>query len=71
MSDRARDVAMVEVFRDYPAYMVELLNSVLEDGDTGELPIALRLTFEVFGGVRHVAEQAGLNPNRLSRTPSA
>ncbi|ARI94936.1 TPA: XRE family transcriptional regulator [Pseudomonas aeruginosa] len=33
---------MVETFRKDPAYAVELLNSILEDGDKGELLIALR-----------------------------
>jgi probable addiction module antidote protein len=71
MNDRAHDEAMAEVFRNDPAYMVELLNSILEDGDTGELLIALRQMSKAFGGVRRVAEQAGLNPNQLYRTLSA
>ena len=37
MKDRAHDDAMAEVFRKDPAYAVELLNSILEDGDQGEL----------------------------------
>jgi probable addiction module antidote protein len=71
MNDRSRDDAMAEVFRNDPAYMVELLNSVLEDGDSGELLIALRQMSKAFGGVRNVAKQAGLNPNQLYRTLSA
>ena len=39
---RLHDDAMVETFRKDPAYAVELLNSILEDGDKGELLIALR-----------------------------
>ncbi|HCX4766803.1 TPA: addiction module antidote protein, partial [Escherichia coli] len=42
MKDRAHDTAMAEVFRNDPAYAVELLNSILEDGEQGELLIALR-----------------------------
>ncbi len=42
MKDRAHDDAMAEIFRKDPAYAVELLNSILEDGDQGELLIALR-----------------------------
>ena len=41
MKDRAHDDVMAEVFRKDPAYAVELLNSILEDGDQGELLIAL------------------------------
>ena len=37
MKDRAHDDAMAEIFRKDPAYAVELLNSILEDGDQGEL----------------------------------
>jgi probable addiction module antidote protein len=62
---------MSEVFSNDPAYMLELLNSVLEDGDTGELLIALRQMSKAFGGVRSVAKQAGLNPNQLYRSLSA
>jgi probable addiction module antidote protein len=70
MNDRLHDDAMAEVFRKDPAYMVELLNSVLEEGDPGELLIALRQMSKAFGGVRGVAKQANLNPNQLYRTLS-
>lgn len=39
---RLHDDAMAEAFRKDPAYAVELLNSILENGDQGELLIALR-----------------------------
>ena len=42
---------MAEIFRKDPAYAVELLNSILEDGDQGELLIALRQMAKVFGGM--------------------
>ncbi|EUC83122.1 addiction module antidote protein [Pseudomonas aeruginosa] len=61
---------MAEVFRNDPAYAVELLNSILEDGEQGELLIALRQMAEAFGGVRQVAKSAELNPNQLYRTLS-
>jgi len=70
MKDRAHDTAMAEVFRSDPAYAVELLNSILEDGEHGELLIALRQMAEAFGGVRQVAKSAELNPNQLYRTLS-
>ncbi|MCU2432343.1 XRE family transcriptional regulator [Enterobacter kobei] len=42
MRARPHDDAMAEAFRKDPAYAVELLHSILEDGDQGELLIALR-----------------------------
>ena len=71
MNDKAHDDAMAEVFRDDPAYAVELLNSILADGDQAELLIALRQMAKAFGGVRGMAKKAGLNPNQLYRMLSA
>lgn len=51
MKDRVHDDAMAEIFRKDPAYAVELLNSILEDGDQGELLIALRQMAKAFGGM--------------------
>lgn len=51
--------------------MVELLNSILEDGCQSELLIALRQMTKAFGGVHKVAEQAHLNPTQLYRTLSS
>lgn len=42
MRDRTHDDAMAELFRDNPTLAVETLNGILEDGDQGELLIALR-----------------------------
>jgi probable addiction module antidote protein len=71
MKDRAHDEAMSELFRDDPDYAVELLNAILEDGEQGELLIALRQMTKAFGGVQDVAEKASLNPTQLYRTLSA
>lgn len=70
MRDRANDDAMAEVFRKDPTYAVELLNSILEDGDQGELLIALRQMTKAFGGVPNVAKKAKLNRTQLYRTLS-
>lgn len=70
MKDRSHDEAMAEVFRRDSGYAVELLNSILEDGDQGELLIALRQMADAFGGVRSVAKSAELNPSQLYRTLS-
>lgn len=70
MKDRSHDDAMAELFRDDPAYAVQLLNSILEDGDPGELFIVLRQLAKSFGGVQSVAEAAQLSPTQLYRTLS-
>lgn len=71
MPTRSHDEAMVEVFQEDPTYALELLNSILEDGEPGELLIALRQMTKAFGGVQSVAEKAHLNPTQLYRTLSA
>ena len=70
MRDRTHDEAMAETFRQDTAYALELLNSILEDGEQAELLIALRQMAKAFGGVQTVAEKANLNPTQLYRTLS-
>jgi len=70
MRDRTHDEAMAELFRQDPAYALELLNGILEDGEQGELLIALRQLTKAFGGVQTIAEKANLNPTQLYRTLS-
>ena len=70
MRDRNHDEAMAEEFKQDPAYALELLNEILEDGEQGELLIALRQMAKAFGGVQSVAEKANLNPTQLYRTLS-
>jgi probable addiction module antidote protein len=70
MRDKTHDEAMTELFKQDPAYAVEMLNSILEDGEQGELLIALRQMTKAFGGVQTVAEKAELNPTQLYRTLS-
>jgi probable addiction module antidote protein len=71
MPTRSHDDAMEEIFREDPAYALELLNSILADGEPAELLIALRQMTKAFGGVQAVAEKAELNPTQLYRTLSA
>ncbi|MGA9063729.1 MAG: addiction module antidote protein [Terracidiphilus sp.] len=70
MKDRNHDDAMAELFKKDPAYALELLNGILEDGEQGELLVVLRQMAKAFGGVPRVAEQANLNPTQLYRTLS-
>jgi len=71
MRDISNDEAMAQVFREDPAYAVELLNDILRDGDQGEVLIALRVMAKALGGVQSVAAKAQLNPTQLYRTLSA
>ena len=70
MKDKSHDDAMAEAYRKDPAYALQLLNAILEDGDQSEFLIALRQMAKAFGGVQAVAEQADLNPTQLYRTLS-
>ena len=70
MRDRTHDEAMAELFKQDPSYALELVNSILEDGEQGELLIALRQMAKAFGGVQSLAEKANLNPTQLYRTLS-
>ncbi|HEX8711677.1 MAG TPA: addiction module antidote protein [Terracidiphilus sp.] len=71
MRDRPHDDAMAEVFAEDPAYAIQLLNAIVEDGEQGELLIVLRQLAKAFGGVQKIAEKAQLNPTQLYRTLSA
>jgi probable addiction module antidote protein len=71
MRDQANEEAMAELFTEDPAYAIELLNSILEDGEQGELLIALRHLAKAFGGVQSIAEKAQRNPTQLYRTLSS
>jgi probable addiction module antidote protein len=70
MRNRSHDESMSELFQEDPVYALELLNNILEDGEQGELLIALRQMTKAFGGVQSVAEKANLNPTQLYRTLS-
>jgi probable addiction module antidote protein len=62
--------ATIQSFRNDPRFAAEYLNAVLEDGEEGELMLALRRMAEAFGGVSTVAEEARLNATTLYRTLS-
>ena len=70
MRDRSHDEVMAERFREDPEYAGLYLNTILEDGEQGELMITLRQMAKAFGGVPAVAQQASLNPTQLYRTLS-
>jgi probable addiction module antidote protein len=70
IKDKPHDEAMAELYQQDPAYAVEMLNSILEDGEQAELLVALRQMAKAFGGVQSIAEKANLNPTQLYRTLS-
>jgi len=71
MKHRVHDDAMAEAYQKDPAYALELLNSVLADGDQAELLLVLRQLAKAFGGVQAIADKAQLNPTQIYRTLSA
>lgn len=71
MRSRPHDEAMAAMYRDEPALAVDVINSILQDGDEGELLVVLRQLTQAFGGVKAVARDARLNPTQLYRTLSS
>lgn len=70
MRSRGHDEAMAELYRSDPALALDVINSILAEGDQPELLTVLRQLAQAFGGVQMVAEQAQLNPTQLYRTLS-
>jgi len=64
------DDAMVERFKKDPDLAIELLNSILEEGDQGELMVTLRQMAKASGGINKIAETSHLNSTQLYRTLS-
>ena len=70
MKDRHHDDAMAEMLIKDKEYAIALLNSILEDGEQGELLITLRQMAKAFGGLQAVAENAHLNKTQIYKTLS-
>lgn len=70
MRSRPHDEAMAELYRNDPAFALDVINSILADGNQAELMTVLRHLALAVGGVKVVAEQAHLNPTQLYRTLS-
>ncbi|MFM2344464.1 MAG: hypothetical protein RLZZ210_1075 [Pseudomonadota bacterium] len=70
MKDKHHDDAMAEILLKDKDFAVELLNSILEDGEQGELLITLRQMSKAFGGLQTVAENANLNKTQIYKTLS-
>jgi probable addiction module antidote protein len=62
--------AMVELFKEDPAFAAEYLNQFLQDGEPVDLLVALRQMAQARGGVRAIAKETELNANQFYRTLS-
>ncbi|HEY4145269.1 addiction module antidote protein [Pinirhizobacter sp.] len=70
MRSKSHDVAMAELYKKKPDLAIQVINSIFEDGDQGELLVVLRQLTLAFGGAQAVATQAELNPTQIYRTLS-
>ena len=69
-ANRSHAEATVERFRRDPAFGVEYVNSILEDGGQDELLLALRYFASAFGRVTAIARKAELDATSLYKTLS-
>ncbi|MDZ4141781.1 MAG: transcriptional regulator [Methylotenera sp.] len=51
MRDKLHDDAMAELYKAAPNLAAQVIDSILADGDQGELLITLRQLAKAFGGV--------------------
>ena len=56
MRSKPHNDAMAELYQNDPALAIDVVNSILEDGDQAALLIVLRQMTQAFGGVQAVAE---------------
>ena len=54
MRDRPHDEAMAELYRRDPAFAIDLLKDIIEDGDRGAILMVLRQMTMAFGGGQSV-----------------
>lgn len=60
----------VELYRDDPQLAVNMLNVLLEEGDTQGLLVALRQISKAYGGIPEVAKSSGMHEKTLYKTLS-
>ena len=59
MKNRAHDDAMAELYRKDQEFALQLINSILEDGDQSELLIMSRQIAKAFDEVQTMTENIG------------
>ena len=67
MRDKNHDDAIADMYKDDPALAAAVLDSVLADGNKGDLLIVLRQMSKAFGGISKLAEAAKLNKTQIYR----
>ncbi|WP_414442357.1 DNA-binding protein [Burkholderia sp. 22PA0106] len=60
MRSRPHDEAVAELYRSDPAFALEVINGILEDGNQAELLTVLRHIAQAFGGVPAILKAMGL-----------
>jgi DNA-binding phage protein len=55
MRDRPHDEAMAELYREDPAFAVDYLNYLLEEGDEGDFWVPLQQLSKAYGVAQHSA----------------
>jgi DNA-binding phage protein len=65
MEDIGHDEAMAALLRDDPGYAIQLLNSILANGEADELQIVLRQMVLAAGGESRVADLSRLGIEQL------
>lgn len=71
MKDRDHDDAMVQAFCEDPGYAIEILNSILDNGELDELLIALRQITKAFNGVEKLAQLNDMHIHRALSTQAS
>jgi probable addiction module antidote protein len=72
MASVSHEDGLLEHLRSDPGFATEYLRVALEEEeDPGALLMALRHVAKAFGGVQHVAKEAGVNRESLYRSLSA
>lgn len=67
MDEALMDEVVAALLRKDSSLAAQVLSEFLEEGNQGELLLALREMTKAFGGVQNIAEQVGLNPGLLDR----
>jgi len=71
MDEALMDEVVAALLRRDSSLAARVLSEFLEEGNQGELLLALREMTKAFGGTQNLAEQGGLSPAQLDRQLSS
>lgn len=71
MDETLMDEVVAALLRRDSSLAARVLSEFLEEGNQGELLLALREMTKAFGGAQSLAEQVGLQPRQLDRQLSS